>query len=176
MPTTAIHIAFSLSLLLEQVSLLLGALDLGDHAGAFAAARLNGRKLQHCLTREELKEIGIDMGNIDFRTLRTAVVDYTSSGVPATLLEEAAAKGNSREEEAARQREEKEWVNIFGSYSLISRFTLLLYHAVCCIPQAEEEAAAARKRAEEEAAAARKRAEEEARERVSPTHVYRGIA
>ena len=103
--------------MLEQVALLLGALDLGDHAGAFAAARLNGRKLLNCETREDLKEIGIDMGNIDFRTLRTAVVDYTSSGVPAALLEEAAAKGNTREEEAARQGEEKERVNIFGSLS-----------------------------------------------------------
>ena len=118
------------------MALLLGALDLGDHAGAFAAARLNGRKLFNYETREDLKEIGIDMSNIDFRSLRSAVVDYTSSGVPTALLEEEAAKAEAarpraegEKAEAARQREEKERVRMVN----YSHFAPVSFLCVCML-------------------------------------------
>ena len=70
---------------------------------------MNGLKLQHCLTREELKEDwGVDMGKGPFRMLRAKLDEYTSSGVPTALLDEEAAKA-----EATRQREERERVRMF---------------------------------------------------------------
>ncbi len=77
-----------------QVTLLLHSLDLEDHAPAFAAAKINGRKLsqmlKQCDTRERLKENwGIDMVGGPFATLRDALEEYAPSGVPTALLDEA---------------------------------------------------------------------------------------
>ena len=70
--------------------LLLHSLDLEDYAQAFALAKINGRKLKQCSTREELKEDwDVDMPKGPFRLLRAAVEEYGPSGVPTALLEEA---------------------------------------------------------------------------------------
>ena len=81
-----------------QVTLLLHSLDLEDYAQAFALAKINGRKLNQCSTREELKEDwDIDMPRGPFRTLRAAVEEYTSSGLPTSLLDEARERVQQRE-------------------------------------------------------------------------------
>jgi hypothetical protein len=82
------------------VTLLLHSLDLEDYAQAFALAKINGRKLKQCSTREELKEDwDVDMPKGPFRLLRAAVEEYAPSGVPTALLEEA--RGRVEQQQSA---------------------------------------------------------------------------
>ena len=88
-------------LTVDQVALLLEGLDLGDYVTPYRAAGVNGNTLHFSESREDLKEIGLDMPNVRFRVLRAAVEEYAPSGVPTALLEEARGRVQQREQATA---------------------------------------------------------------------------
>ena len=55
------------------MAFLLEGLSLGDYVAPFRAAGVDGDTLHFCETREDLKEIGVDVPNVRFRKLRAAV-------------------------------------------------------------------------------------------------------
>jgi len=86
----AIQGGVSMQLLsVDQVALLLKAVKLDKYIESFIDSHITGNKLLYCLTHKELKGLGPDMDITSFNILRAAVREYTPSGVPTALLEEA---------------------------------------------------------------------------------------
>ncbi len=83
------------------MAFLLEGLNLGDYVAPFKAAGITGGILVHCASKESLAEEGVHMTTARFGVLRAAVEEFSPSGVPTSLLDEAQGRVQQREQEAA---------------------------------------------------------------------------
>jgi len=81
-------------LTVEDICLLLESLELVDYLSIFREKRIIGKKLSMVESIEDLKEMKIEMGKVDYRTLFETVENYKSNGIPRTEMDKL--RGNSK--------------------------------------------------------------------------------
>ena len=80
----------------DDIGLLLEALGLGEYSMRFQSKQLNGAKLEHLLSGDDLLELQLGVTRIDARLLASQVASFmTGGGVPVALLEAGADKANA---------------------------------------------------------------------------------
>ena len=87
---------FSLKdLTVEDICLLLESLELVDYLSIFREKRITGKKLSMVESIEDLKEMKIEMGKVDYLTLFETVKNYKSNGIPRTEMDTLRGKSKS---------------------------------------------------------------------------------
>jgi len=74
-------------LTVEDICSLLESLELVEYLSVFREKRITGMKLSVVESIEELKQMKIEMGIVDYRTLFEAVGNYKSNGVPRSKID-----------------------------------------------------------------------------------------
>jgi len=75
--------SFSLKdLTVDDISSLLESLDLDVYVELFREKKINGKKINKVETIDDLKEMKIEIGRVDYRTLFEAVDNIKANGVP----------------------------------------------------------------------------------------------